>query len=73
VTNRLRPSVPEEPSEGLRREDLNSGNATQEKPFKDKPIIPENYLEVIRDDSEEHVVQLLQERSNSFFIDGSVA
>ena len=34
-----------------------------------------NYLEVIQDDSEEkqHVVQLIQERSHSFFIDGSVA
>ena len=40
------------------------------------------YLEVIRDESEEmvphdhdhdHVVHMLAERSNSFFIDGSVA
>ena len=56
----------------MRREDLNSGNATAEKPLKEKAI-PSNYLEVIRDDSEEHVVRLLQERSHSFFIDGSVA
>ena len=58
----------------LRREDLNSGGNTAEKRNREKPL-QTNYLEVIQDDSEEkaHVVHLLHERSNSFFIDGSVA
>lgn len=72
VTNRFRPGGYDEQNQVLRREDLNSGNATAERPMKEKAM-PSNYLEVIRDDSEEHVVRLLQERSNSFFIDGSVA
>ena len=69
VTNRLRDN------DGLKREDLNSGgeSSTTKKP-RNKPLA--NYLEVIADESEDnaqHVVQMLQERSNSFFIDGSVA
>ena len=59
----------------LRREDLNSGDNSSSKRYREKPLKISNYLEVIQDDSEEqpHVVQLLQERSHSFFIDGSVA
>ena len=55
---------------------MNSGGQnTAEKKYRDKPLQMHNYLEVIADDSEEkhHVVHLMHERSNSFFIDGSVA
>ena len=70
VTNRLRGA--DETSAVLRREDLNSGGVTAEKRQSKRPH-RKDYLEVIRDDSEEHVVQLIHERSNSFFNEGSAA
>ena len=77
ITNRRPRGADDTSSNILRREDLNSGQGTAEKLRKDKPLQMSNYLEVIDDESEDnnhhHVVHLMQERSNSFFIDGSVA
>ena len=87
VTNRLRGVAYNgacDDSNVLRREDLNSGESSSAggQRHKEKPLQMNQYLEVIRDESEEmvphdhdhdHVVHMLAERSNSFFIDGSVA